>query len=64
MVGNSLKSDILPVVELGGCGVYIPFTYTWAHEQVVVPPVEARRYVELEHIGLLLDLVKNLNPEF
>lgn len=33
MVGNSLKSDILPVVELGGKGVYIPYHLTWQHEK-------------------------------
>lgn len=32
MVGNSLKSDIIPVLELGGCGVHIPFSVTWQHE--------------------------------
>jgi putative hydrolase of the HAD superfamily len=34
MVGNSLKSDIAPVVELGGWGVYMPYHSTWAHELV------------------------------
>ncbi|UPG86436.1 HAD family hydrolase [Luteibacter aegosomatis] len=34
MVGNSLKSDIAPVVELGGWGVYMPYHSTWAHEVV------------------------------
>mgnify|MGYP000868650424 FL=1 len=32
MVGNSLKSDILPVLELGAHAVHIPFEITWAHE--------------------------------
>jgi putative hydrolase of the HAD superfamily len=34
MIGNSLKSDILPVLALGGHGVHIPYHTTWAHEQV------------------------------
>ncbi len=34
MVGNSIKSDILPVVELGGFGIHIPYEFTWAHEKV------------------------------
>jgi putative hydrolase of the HAD superfamily len=34
MVGNSLRSDIVPVVELGGRAVYIPYEVTWAHEEV------------------------------
>jgi putative hydrolase of the HAD superfamily len=33
MVGNSLRSDIEPVVALGGWGVYMPYHVTWAHEQ-------------------------------
>ncbi|WP_345777600.1 HAD family hydrolase [Dyella sp. LX-1] len=32
MVGNSLRSDIAPVVELGGWGIYMPYHVTWAHE--------------------------------
>ncbi|MFT3807188.1 HAD family hydrolase [Arenimonas sp.] len=33
MVGNSLRSDIAPVIALGGWGVYMPYHVTWAHEQ-------------------------------
>ncbi|MBS0198932.1 MAG: HAD family hydrolase [Proteobacteria bacterium] len=32
MVGNSLRSDIAPVLELGGAGVHMPYHVTWAHE--------------------------------
>ena len=32
MVGNSLRSDIAPVVELGGWGIYMPYHSTWSHE--------------------------------
>ena len=34
MVGNSLKSDVLPVLAIGGKGYHIPYHTTWAHEQV------------------------------
>lgn len=34
MVGNSLRSDVVPVVELGGRAVHIPYVVTWEHEQV------------------------------
>lgn len=34
MVGNSLKSDVLPVLNLGGHGFHIPYHITWAHERV------------------------------
>ena len=34
MVGNSLRSDVLPVVEIGGHGVHVPYHITWSHEHV------------------------------
>ena len=34
MVGNSLKSDILPIIALGGHAMHVPHTITWEHEQV------------------------------
>lgn len=34
MVGNSLKSDILPIVEIGAQAIHIPFHTTWGHEVV------------------------------
>jgi putative hydrolase of the HAD superfamily len=38
MVGNSVKSDILPVLALGARAVHIPYHLTWAHEVVASPP--------------------------
>ena len=32
MIGNSLRSDIAPVIELGGWGIHLPYHLTWAHE--------------------------------
>lgn len=34
MIGNSIKSDVLPVINLGGTGIHVPFHTTWAHEHV------------------------------
>ncbi|EHO15049.1 HAD family hydrolase [Myroides odoratimimus] len=34
MIGNSLRSDVLPVLELGGHAVHVPFHTTWLHEHV------------------------------
>jgi putative hydrolase of the HAD superfamily len=34
MVGNSVRSDILPILELGGHGVHVPYHVTWGHEVV------------------------------
>jgi putative hydrolase of the HAD superfamily len=60
MVGNSLRSDVLPVVSLGGHAVLIPYTFTWVHEKVDWEPEHASTYVELEHIGLLREYVERI----
>jgi putative hydrolase of the HAD superfamily len=60
MVGNSLRSDVLPVVELGGRAVHIPHHITWAHEAVELPEASPAGYIELAHIGLLPRTVAQL----
>ena len=43
MVGNSLKSDIAPVLALGGAAAHVPYPLTWAYEHVdIVPPADGR----------------------
>ena len=42
MIGNSLRSDIAPVLELGGWGVHMPYHTTWAHEAVPALPDHPR----------------------
>jgi len=44
MVGNSVKSDILPVLELGGLGVHVPYRITWGHEKAETPTSEDGRF--------------------
>lgn len=56
MVGNSLKSDILPVLELGGNAIHIPFHVTWEHEMVEQVP-EHPRFSELRSISELLNTI-------
>jgi putative hydrolase of the HAD superfamily len=56
MVGNSLKSDIIPVLNLGGFGVFIPFHVTWQHEHVDENQVENPRFYKVDSIGDLLKL--------
>ena len=53
MIGNSLKSDVLPVLELGGSAVHIPFHTTWEHERVDIR-MEHPKFLELNHIDDLL----------
>ena len=48
MVGNSLRSDIVPVLELGGWGVHMPYHVTWAHEaEATLAPGLAGRMAEV-----------------
>jgi len=63
MVGNSLRSDILPVVELGGYGAHIPYPTTWVHELVPPEALAGRDYFELESLAQLPDLVERLERE-
>lgn len=52
MVGNALRSDILPVATIGGRAIFIPYHLTWSHEHVEVTQLPAG-VVELSHIGQL-----------
>ncbi len=60
MVGNSLRSDIMPVLDIGGQAVYIPYQHTWAHENVADRPAGQQGYYELERLGQLPELIARL----
>ncbi|HWA26385.1 MAG TPA: HAD family hydrolase [Lacunisphaera sp.] len=60
MVGNSLKSDILPVLQLGGAGVHIPYHLTWQHEHVEETPVNQARFRRLTSLAELPAALRNL----
>jgi putative hydrolase of the HAD superfamily len=53
MIGNSLKSDILPVLNLGGHGLHIPYHTTWAHEHID-HTIEHENFKQVEHIKEVL----------
>lgn len=57
MVGNSMKSDIIPVVEAGGHAVYIPFHTVWAYEVAEKTAAELN-FHEIGHIHELLTLLE------
>jgi putative hydrolase of the HAD superfamily len=61
MVGNSLRSDILPVVRIGGKGVYIPNDQTWFHEHASQEDIEDLEYAELERLIQLPGYLNGLN---
>lgn len=53
MIGNSLKSDVLPVLGLGGYGIHVPYHTTWEHEHVDIQITDPN-FVELAKIKDLL----------
>jgi putative hydrolase of the HAD superfamily len=59
MVGNSLKSDVLPALQAGSWGVYVPHSITWAFEHAEVPVGEPR-FKQLAHLGELIGLLGQL----
>jgi len=60
MVGNSLKSDILPVLALGGAGAHVPYHLTWAHEHVEELPPADGRFFQLKTMRELPGIVRAL----
>jgi putative hydrolase of the HAD superfamily len=60
MVGNSLKSDILPVLSLGGVGVHIPYHLTWALEHAEEPLPAEGRFFRLKNLRELPEVVRTL----
>jgi putative hydrolase of the HAD superfamily len=63
MIGNSVRSDVLPVLELGGHAAHLPYVYTWELEHV--PDADAARlgFHELNSIRELPPLVERLSVE-
>jgi putative hydrolase of the HAD superfamily len=59
MVGNSLRSDIVPAIDAGAWGIYVPHELTWAYEHVEAPE-QAARFRQIEHIGELPGLLREI----
>lgn len=53
MIGNSLKSDVLPICNIGGKAIHIPFHTTWVHETVSEHHIGGVEYDELSAIAQL-----------
>ncbi len=60
MVGNSMPSDILPILSLGAPAVHIPHEHTWAHEQVTLESIP-KGYYQLQDAGELPALLAQLD---
>jgi putative hydrolase of the HAD superfamily len=60
MVGNSLRSDIEPVLELGGWGVHMPYHVTWAHEATHAVDLGHPRLLQVDGPAAVADAVQRL----
>lgn len=60
MIGNSLKSDVLPILELGGYGIHIPYHITWAHEKIEQTVVNDK-FRQFHSIAEVLPFLKSIN---
>jgi putative hydrolase of the HAD superfamily len=59
MVGNSLKSDIVPAIAAGSYGVFVPHELTWVLEHIDEPS-DAPRFRKISHLGELRGLLDQL----
>ena len=57
MVGNSLKSDILPLVNIGAHAIHVPFHTTWVHELVSEEETNGKAYKTVNKIDEILDFL-------
>jgi putative hydrolase of the HAD superfamily len=60
MVGNSLRSDVLPVIEAGGWAVHVPAALSWSHEHAAAPERGHDRYFELATLADLAPLIESI----
>lgn len=58
MVGNSLKSDILPLVNIGAQAIHVPFHTTWQHEKVTKKETNGAQYKTVESLTEILNFFK------
>lgn len=59
MVGNSLRSDVIPAIDAGAWGVHVPHDLTWAYEQADAP-TKHRRFREIPSLADLPELIMTL----
>ncbi len=57
MVGNSLKSDVLPLIKIGASAIHIPFHITWSHEEVSLEETKNSNFQTLSQLKDILKLV-------
>lgn len=63
MVGNSLRSDILPVVQLGGWAIHIPAELSWSYEEAKLPVGLKHKCFEVRNLGELPGFLESLRGQ-
>ena len=58
MIGNSMKSDILPIINLGGNAIYVPYHMTWEHEKVDENEIDNNHFTRVGKIHDVLRLIE------
>ena len=58
MIGNSLKSDVLPLVNIKAHAIHVPFHTTWAHEEVSKKETNGKSYKTIKTLTDVLKLLK------
>jgi putative hydrolase of the HAD superfamily len=57
MIGNSLKSDVLPVLNIGGNAVHVPFHITWEHEKANDDQFDNINYIKFDNIEDIIPIL-------
>jgi putative hydrolase of the HAD superfamily len=57
MIGNSLKSDILPISRLGGQAIHVPYHVTWVHEEVATEKLAGIQFQQVTDLTDVLTLL-------
>lgn len=63
MVGNSLRSDILPALAIGARAVFVPHPLTWSHEHIEPEQMPAEGWVEIASMADLPDAIRAIDVE-
>jgi putative hydrolase of the HAD superfamily len=58
MIGNSLKSDILPLIRIGAEAIHVPFHTTWQHERVTEKETNGAAFKTVENLTEILNFFK------
>jgi putative hydrolase of the HAD superfamily len=60
MIGNSLRSDVLPVLEIGAWAIYVPSDLTWTHDQSPLPAGLLGRFRQVDRLQELTAAIADL----